>query len=109
MAFYNAVVEHLALIATSENLTQFSWPCKEISSDYFSFKGLHNMAKWFFGDPCDLGAPPIHWNEPNHLAHLHKLIMDLKIAPLNIHKGEHIKRMLIKMIKLISCRRRIII
>ena len=91
MAFYNAAVEHLALLATSESLTQFSWPCNEISSDCFSYKGLRNMAN-DFGESHDLGAPPIHWNELNHLANLNNLIMGLKITPLSVHKGESIKK-----------------
>lgn len=40
MAFFNAAVEHLALLVTSASLTQFSWPCKEVSCGHFSFKGI---------------------------------------------------------------------
>jgi len=89
VALYNSAVEHLAATVSCESLVQFSWPCEEISNTSFSFKGLYNTCAHYSKllVSCGLGAPPLYWNEAQHLASLNEKILSLRISPPQLNKG----------------------
>lgn len=85
ISLYNHTLEHLATVATSEELGELNWPIPDFAGENFTEKSepVYCIVCTFYWLYVSSGLPPVFWNDTSYLCEVGACIrgLQLPLAP----------------------------
>ncbi len=103
ISLYNYILDHLATVATGEELEELDWPIPEYAAQTFTQKSKYAGSKrnllmctfhcliltFAMNDSFLTGLPPVFWNRPSYLSKLQTCLASLQLPSPALSLGPH--------------------